>query len=602
MAIGNYGLGPDYYHPMDREYKKSSGPQIRDIGLSVPEGGPGSSFPDAIRSVNANIRHGASTIEINLMPEHRGGAEKYGKEKRQALNELRMVNEVELTTHAPAGVGNLSGFSPRDHKFSEAMREESINEIKKAIKFAAETAHGGPIVVHTGEFPRSIYSVNDMDDYAKKSGKKLFSQFPGEDKKAPIYIHIGKTNEVHGIPKDTVLYKMDETENPEDPNARLKPYNWESALNDAKQKKSSPEKEFFNQFQKSQLLQHDAEIRRYRHEIDNIKEHMNELDKQINALKDNEDIGEEQKEMLSVLKRQKERDEKAIDSYRQTISSHMENKKRTQELIDSAKPIAEDAFKYSVDSAAKLGIYAMAETKELASQKKLNKDLFIALENIYPEMGYGSHPQELIDYVKKSRDRMIELLTKEKVKDPTTGEEVKNNLFKKGLTPQEAEAYAEKHIKAIFDTGHLNMWRKYWQGDEKGFLDWYKNQVEKLAKSGLLGHVHLADNFGVEDSHISPGSGNTPIKDAVDILRKYGYKEKFIVEPHVDQFGGLMSTWRLFDSPLDNKYGAPQKWNDIQWGWYGQRTPPYFTFGEYTPQTGEKNKKDWTLWSGTPLE
>ncbi len=182
------------------------------------------------------------------------------------------------------------------------------------------------------------------------------------------------------------------------------------------------------------------------------------------------------------------------------------------------------------------------------------------------------------------------------------------------ISKQEAEKIAERHIKATLDTGHMNMWKKFWQDDPKlnreqndaKFKNWYLQQVESLAKEHMIGNVHLADNFGYQDDHLSPGQGNAPIKEVVAILKKYGYDRAMTVEPGADaatdlsDFHGLMKTWRFFGSPI---YGMgaespqiPQNWSDVQYSYFGQNRPPYFVFGAYAPSN------DWTLWSAVPME
>ena len=275
---------------------------------------------------------------------------------------------------------------------------------------------------------------------------------------------------------------------------------------------------------------------------------------------------------------------------------------------------------------AEAGIHAMQRTKDP------NNPVLVAIENIFPER-FGGHLEELKWVIKKSRERMVELLTEPKIqfgvsRKPTEMTEEKlieattpgkkgmlqENPYYMRISKEEAEKIAERHIKATLDTGHLNMWKKYWQDDPKltrelndtKFKQWYLQQVESLAKENMIGNVHLADNFGYQDEHLSPGQGNAPIKEVVSILKKYGYDRALTVEPGADattdlsDFHGLMKTWRFFGSPI---YGmgmgssqVPQRWTDVQYSYFGQNRPPYFIFGPYAPSN------DWTLWSAVPME
>ena len=228
---------------------------------------------------------------------------------------------------------------------------------------------------------------------------------------------------------------------------------------------------------------------------------------------------------------------------------------------------------------------AWQETKD----KNLEKPLFITMENIFPE-SYGGHPQELKKLVLESRKKMEEELIK-----------------KKGYSKSEAKRLAETHIKATLDVGHLNLWRKYFKGSDKDFDKWMLNQTEDLAKSKIIGNVHLADNFGYQDEHLAPGQGNTPIKEMVKILKKHGYKGAYTVEcgssatTDASYFHGLMKTWEYLGSPVYSMGAArdglpPPQWQNVQHSYFGQTYPPSFVFGAYSPSN------DWTMWSGVAME
>ena len=251
------------------------------------------------------------------------------------------------------------------------------------------------------------------------------------------------------------------------------------------------------------------------------------------------------------------------------------------------------ALKEAYDAYAQAGMNAMEKTKQLNQKGQLKKPISIAMENLFPE-SYGSHPDELISLVKGGRERMSKMLQQ------------------RGLSEKQARERAKEHITATFDTGHFNMWRKYWRGDsgksleqnDNDFNKWALKKVENLAKSGVVSHLHIVDNYGYQDDHLAPGEGNTPIKEMVQIFKKNGYKGELIVEPGADYttdvsgFHSVMKTWKLFGSSIYGASGAAPKaqWGNVQYGSFGQTQPPYFTFGGYSPS------EDWTLWSGVPFE
>ena len=337
----------------------------------------------------------------------------------------------------------------------------------------------------------------------------------------------------------------------------------------------------------------------------------------------------ESKYPLELLEDAKRATEKNLEYNRQTSGSQEQQAVDTHEskmnLITPIKRLEQ----HGVRMYAEAGIHALHKSKEP------NNPVVVAIENLFPER-FGGHIEELKWVINKSRERMVELLTEPKIQMGVSRKPVdvseqaslkqeeiwipgrkgmlQENPYYMGINKEEAEKLAATHIKTTLDTGHLNMWRKFWQDDPKltreqnegKFRGWYLNQVESLAKEGMVGNVHLADNFGYQDDHLSPGQGNAPIKEVVSILKKYGYDRALTVEPGADattdlsDFHGLMKTWRLFGG---NVYGigvgapqVPQNWTDVQYSYFGQNKPPYFVFGPYAPSN------DWTLWSAVPME
>lgn len=296
-------------------------------------------------------------------------------------------------------------------------------------------------------------------------------------------------------------------------------------------------------------------------------------------------------QQLNDLKKRRERLQKRSAS----------NKRQAMNIRQDMKNLVSEeeyALKESYDSYAKLGIHAMEKSEELEEKGELDKPLFVAMENIFPD-SYGGHPDELKDLVEGGREKMKEYLQRQK-----------------GMDKQRAEQEAKEHIKAHLDTAHLNLWRKYWKGDpdaspeenDEQFNEWMTEKVEKLAEEDLIGSVHLSDNYGYNDEHLAPGQGNTPNKQLVEKLREKGFDEDLIVEPGADattdrsDFHGLMKTWRLFGSSvygsggMSGRGGTGGSWGNTQYNHFGRTKPPYFTTGQYIPS------QDWQMWSGVPLE
>jgi hypothetical protein len=182
----------------------------------------------------------------------------------------------------------------------------------------------------------------------------------------------------------------------------------------------------------------------------------------------------------------------------------------------------------------------------------------------------------------------------------------------KDLTPkygeQEARKLAEQHIKATWDTGHVNIWRKYFRENpgetieqaDKRFKTWYLKEADKWRESKIMGHVHVSDNFGWDDEHVTPGEGNAPIKEFIEKIRKDAEKGEIdiIVEPGHQDYRALIGGWKVFGSSIYGlSSGRRDSWSDIHSSYFGRTASPYFLYGASAP-----DPESWQLWSGVTLE
>ncbi len=295
-----------------------------------------------------------------------------------------------------------------------------------------------------------------------------------------------------------------------------------------------------------------------------------------------------------IIRRQLGTFESHIKQAQESAASQFAQAAEQMETIRHIQSAETFALEEAYDSYAQAGISAMRQSEKMQRAGKLKKPIAIAMENLFPE-SYGAHPDELIKLVLESRKKMEQVL-QEKYK----------------ISQKEAHEKAQQHITATIDTGHVNMWRKYWVGNpnktiesnDKDFDEWVVKKMGEMAKKDVVGHVHLDDNYGYHDDHLAPGEGNAPINKMVKALKDNGYKGELIVEPGADWttdvsgFSSVMKTWKLFGSPV---YGAGsgmrgRGWGSLGEGYLGVGHPPYFVFGGYSPS------EDWTLWSGVPLE
>jgi len=625
-----------YNSPMDRNYDIKSGePEekilgVKEVGIAMAMGIGARNIPE----ITSKIRAGASSMEIQFMGAGRGSQQgetpgMFGKYHRQALRELSKANDINLTTHASVGIPGLAGQDQQGN-FSDEQRRMALDEVNRAIEFAADTALGGSVVVHTGEFQRPISEEPWADN-----GKK-FSGFEEEPKKAVIRVVNKKTGQVL-----TQIRKNEEVSRPvwlKNENGdyinydeevvprgdRVPVFNkekgifevedkgWDSFVEEAKEmtdeereKKGedfdeerdtvTPEEAFLKATTEGQAriargwaLNYSQGLNREFEVLKKLKEKKRILQESLKTMPEDEKW--KIMDQLKEIEQGSERGsgikdiERSIKGHQEMVTGQLQQAKDQERLGKNVISAKKYALERSAKGYALSGIRAMEETKK----KDLEKPLFITMENIFPE-SYGGHPQELKKLVLDSRKEMV------------------NILRNKGHSEAEARELAKKHIKATLDVGHMNLWRKYFKGSDKEFDKWMLDQTEDLAKSKIVGNVHLADNFGYQDEHLAPGQGNTPIKDMVKILKKHGYKGAYTVEcgssatTDASYFHGLMKTWEYLGSPVYSMGAArdglpPMQWQNVQHSYFGQTYPPSFVFGAYSPSN------EWTLWSGVPME
>ncbi|MBI2136128.1 hypothetical protein HYU06_03585 [Candidatus Woesearchaeota archaeon] len=329
--------------------------------------------------------------------------------------------------------------------------------------------------------------------------------------------------------------------------------------------------------------------------------------------------------------------------------------------LRNIEPISRYAKDQSMKSYAEVAIHAMQQSE----RQEITRPIFVAPENIFPEMGYGSHPEELIELVQDARSKMVQFLTSPKIDNPhgkrytldeaknAASEEFKqkygqsfgkeehekyqidersnqivgrmkqetNPWFQPGMTKEQATKEAAEHIRATFDTQHLSMWRQhfqpiYVQGEGRietkqetdgRFREWYMEQVEKMEKNKIIGHVHLVDSMGSGHHHLPGGQGEWPVIDAATYLKKKGYDITITSEgwgeETISQGRILTEVWKALGSPIYSLQGptgvgrgGAARWDDVQFSYFGQNRPPYYIFGGYAPSN------DWTLFSQVPLE
>ena len=215
--------------------------------------------------------------------------------------------------------------------------------------------------------------------------------------------------------------------------------------------------------------------------------------------------------------------------------------------------------------------YALEKTSESfgnvawESYKKFGKSSpIIQIEN--PPAGGGlSRGEDLKNVVEGAQKRFVEI--------------AKGN----GMSEEKATEEAKKLIGVTWDVGHINQLRKY------GFTG--KDIIEEAGKvAHLVKHIHLSDNFGLDNVELPMGMGNVDFKEVMAKLGKNGEEARKIVEAahwwQFQQTSPVGVSMEALGSPIYAMKQSPY-WNQVSgfqqgyFGGYGMFLPQinYETFG-----------------------
>ncbi len=650
-----------YMHYFDEELEKPivarPAPERPDAQKGTDPGGPltsrvvGITSNPSINQVQGfqeKLKEGASRVELGFMGTGKGSAnaptpESMGQLERQDLRDLAKLNKVETTVHAAPSVSNLSGFTQRG--FSEQARGDAINEIKKAIDFAADASTGGAVVVHWDEWERPIEG-----NYGLKPDKgATFEGYSGEykdpnktdnsgdngygpeqlmfidtetDKIIPIRrdmkftepkltkVEFGEeyVDSKTGRPRKYLKYEYERDDNGEPIPIEMgydDVIKMEKKLNDPNNKDFGAFAKFFSEETHEGL----KELRNVWNEIENMPEndevqkrkkndriflfhHLRKNAEQAYANYQNRDS------MWAYHQKVMRDDPRSIEQDKQ--QRDMAWVKFNEELskLKNYKPLDEYSTMKAADTVAEAGVFAWQKSKEKEGQ--LHRNLYVAPESIFPQ-NFGSHPDEMMSMLDQAREKMKERLIKEgRVKDD-----------------KEAQKAAEESIKTTLDIGHLNMWRRHLKRGEnespemfdKRFKEWALEKSKEMAKNGYVGHAHMTDNFGYGDEHLSVGDGNAPIREFVEELRRTGKVDDFIVEiGSYNAKTAMPEAWKnLGVSMGENRYfagtgqGAYSSFSSMRGSYSGRTQKPSYVFGGYAPQLKSEKWQGWQPWTGIPL-
>lgn len=612
-----------YYMPMDRQYYSSEdiSPKLEEpivpvskLGETVPESLGGRNI---IQTTQAAIRGGASTLQLVGMrqttsPVTAPGAlgARYGQEVRQALREVIAaagpdVNIVGI--EMPTSMNNFNGMTQRG--FQEQARRETLSQVKEAIQFVADINRGGGVDMVSFEFdrPRSKLKPQDQKLFDIHSEEKVFALVDDRTGELSQYrktkgqmLPYVKTKDGYKSTKELVDAGKKEYADPITGLPKLNMFTWEDFEDWAKTENTTPEKKYMEVVMQNQIDLSKGQLAVYEQRMNQFRREFEEAEK---LLKSDQKIPQDVRERVEIdAKTARRLYEESRDSYLGTQQNIEEAKQSVQHL----KPVEQFAPEKTALSYAEAGLFAMRESNQLREQGKLKKELYVGPEIGWPDY-YGGHPDEFIGIIKKSREKMVDFLTKPRVKDEATGQEIKSPYYDPRISVKEAKELSEKHVAGTFDTGHLAMWYKHFKPDLpeaqrlKEFNKWFMEQVDKIADAKVVGGIQVVDSHSGEHGHLPPGQGIFPVVEATKRFQEKGFKGFIVSEGHDEEtFGqGRIRTklWEKMGGKIGQGYfGQPAAWGHIAPSYFGKTYSPKFMFGSYVPSN------DFRLWSEVPLE
>jgi len=490
-----------------------------------------------LMTTNTAINWGLQNLEVNLGTQmsfqQAGHLAQLGKIEREELIRLAKLNKVNLSVHAPL----LCPAGGQGNAISEIARVKAVQEFEQTLDFVDQIGRS----MNKKHVPVVIHAVNAVpgnpmpDKYMYVIDRERGEIVPIEAKEVAYdksYLEgmgLKEGVDFKPIPGKPGHYELL-------PQGRLKMYNKRMVDN--------------LRYQEA----HTAYWRKhYEEQLKAVGIQLAELERNPKKV-EKELIDKGRLDLLEVARMYraiKEEEEQHKAEMRHLLRKYTDEKGNLR-ILDSPDNVAKEQIKKTF---VELGLKAY----EKKSQP------MIVIENFYPEHAL-SNPEKLAEAVKEIRQSLAEELVR-----------------KKGLSRDAARKVANELIGITLDIGHLNLFKKYINPktgklySDKEILEWVKKVYPYIK------HVHITDNFGDIDAHLPIGWGTAPIKEAIEILRKKGWKGRAILEtfgaiPYGQQAFGVAQSLYQMGVPLVP--GGPS-W-DMAFGTYFQ-TGYAFTTGPILP-------------------
>ncbi len=587
---------------MNNFYKKKD--EDNEYRLSARKLGAPLSIQSAnqIEDMGKRLNEGISNIEVSaISPEIAGSIP---VEHFKEMKRLADLTDSKVSVHAP--IVDASGF--HEQKWSEHSRRAAEQEFSSIVERAGILGENTPVVIHGAntfgqEWDKEVQEKyrkdikEEEEKYRRISKRKLsgeekeflkekFEELEKEKNRvmprvmAVVNAETGQVAPLEYEEKEQFLGKevwhpmkrLRSLNNTEWDKEKLEVMSYLKTIDELEEQKSKVSHivDVYEQHRRDYGEKdfNKEDIQNYnsaRQKMYMVDKHIEQIDQHINSKvedihdkfkrfkNDNKEIGKFlESDAYKNTKEKLVNINKEIHSLLMKERSH-EEEKRLNELskgkIDVVtkiiaemptpqvwKPVNEFAITKASETFANVAMKAYEKFKDKAP--------IIAIENSYPNM-----PLSRAEDLKKAIDKSRELFVNELV-------------GQKKLKREEAQKVASKLIGATWDVGHINLLRKAGYSEEE-----IVKEASKIAKD--VKHVHLTDNFGLNDTHLPPGMGNVPIKD---ILKELEAKNDMDGVRHIIEAGNFVQHFKKspypyalegLGSPL-YKFGDTPYWSSLQ--------------------------------------
>lgn len=561
-----------------------------------------------LKEVSEKIAPGQKVIELSLI-DLGSPIEAIPKQHFDEIKRLSKLTGVEVTVHGP--ITDASGVV-EGRAFDEGRRQQVERKLLQALEKAHQINPDGniPVTFHTSnQLPGPTWEKNEKGEMItavmpivnRETGQ--INQVKAETEYCPELDKQGQiVSKYHDVDKKLSIMNNTEWDNslrqlivPKEHADRILRETFplvRDVLPLLQEGKIKPEhltetqKAYFSRFSNAH------------EQLEEVQMHLtNIFDKAYKAyLAEKNERGENYLKRIAEDFREnaKKGDMMSHSNALQGFMEELRPEKLIQEHIGIPKayvPTEDYALEKTAES---YGNVALEAYKKFGYKKEKDTTPLILIEN--PPAGGGlSTGEALSKLVKKSKENFIEK-AKEKL----------------GMSEAEAKKRAEELIGVTWDVGHINQMRRFgFEGKD------IIKQAEIVAP--LVKHVHLSDNFGLDNVELPMGMGNVDFKEVMQKLGVNGEKARKIVEAahwwQFQQTSPVGVSMEALGSPIYAMKQAPY-WNQREGFWQGYNSGfegnwlpqiNYETFGggfSNLPKEigGQRGQTGRSRMSGTPME